>query len=498
MLRYIEFLNNKLNEGMGGFGYSQYPSEYNILDNPTDKGEDGNIESYKSNNKFQSIQNEIKNIISSKLNNKNPNITNIDVENILHKFFELGDQKKLDIKNISDNCNDIKKCALEIYNKYIKYIKIKGDNDNINDVDQDHIMESRLNGKYGFFMFLEIIDIMKNSFINEDYLNTSDYNIFFTTDNIKNKILLLNELEHKKSLDLLYVTLKNIKNSRLSFYFGVKDFILEYGFHDDIKRLVYKTGEFKITSVFLNNIKSFKSIILINNILKNIKLNNLKTLHNVKTDLIYLFDKKFNDITIEDNELLVKRINNNQLSKYYNNDNLIEYFDSWCFKHKWYYTVYNYIDTDEYYTYFYIKIHETDKDFIHLKKYTDIKSITEDKELPTAEIYEPMNREPLNSNPKKIINKKISNKNQSKIDKQKDLIKYYKDLYKVIKIIKKENDKLISYSTKHLYKLVSTYNKSFELIKKDIQWLNDKLIINPDFIENQTEKLEKLKKKFKK
>jgi len=494
---FIKKYNDFIKEGMGGFGYSQYPSEYNILDNPSDKGKDGNIETHKTNNRFQSIQNELKNIISSKLKNGNSNTTNIDVENVLHKFFNLGNHKTTEIKNISDGCSDIKKCALEIYNKYIKYVKLNGNNDNVNDVEQDHIMESKLNGKYGFFMFLDIIDVVKNSFINEDYLNTSNYNIFFTTDNIKNKELLLDELEYKKSLDIAHITLKNIKNSRLSFYFGVKDFIFEYGYHDDIKRLVYKIGEFKITSSFLNNLKSYKSIILINNILKDVKLNNLKTLQTVKNDIIYLFDKKFKDINIESDNLLVKKISNDQLTDYYNGEQLTEYFDSWCFKHKWYYSIQNYTDVDEFYTYFYIKTSNTDMGFNQLKKGTDIKNISEDKETEPSEIYEPMNREPLNSNPK-ILNKKISKKNSTKIEKQKDLIKYYKDLIRVIKTIKKENDKLVSYSTKHLYKLVSTYDKSFDLIKTDIQWLNNKLIKNPDFIDTQTEKLDKMKKKFKK
>ncbi|MCB1713411.1 MAG: hypothetical protein KDH96_13370, partial [Candidatus Riesia sp.] len=65
---------------------------------------------------------------------------------------------------------------------------------------QNHINESEYNGKYGFFLFLEIIDLMKNSFIKENYLNTTDFNLFFTTDKIMDLKKLELNLEFKKSL----------------------------------------------------------------------------------------------------------------------------------------------------------------------------------------------------------------------------------------------------------------------------------------------------------
>lgn len=240
----------------------------------------------------------------------------------------------------------------------------------------DFINENfKLNGKYGFFIFLDVIDELKNSFIKEDYLNKKGFNLFFTTDNIKDKNKLSNILEFKKSLNVTYETLIHIRNLRLSFYFAVSDFKLEYGFHDDLKNMIYKTGETKITSSFLRNLSSYKSITLISNILKNVNLKELEILQKVKLDIKYLFDKKFNDIEILDTNRIVKKINNIELKNYYDKDNIIDYFNSWCFKHKWYYSTYNYIDIDEENTYFYVKTKEKDDELNFIKRKTDIKNI---------------------------------------------------------------------------------------------------------------------------
>lgn len=370
--------------------------------------------------------------------------------------------------------------------------------------------ESKLNGKYGFFIFLDVIDELKNSFIKENYLNVRNYNIFFTTDNIKDKNKLTDLLEFKKSLDVAYQTLIHIRNLRLSFYFAVSDYNLEYGFHDDLKRMVYKIGEFRITSKFLNSLSSYKSITLISKVLQSVKLRDLELLQKVKTDIKYLFDKKFNEIDIIENNIIIKKINNTELKNYYDKDNITEYFDSWCFKHKWYYNTYNYTDVDDNNTYFYVKVKENDETLSLLKK-NDIRNIKKLQEnidddlkhvdqtsTEQPEIYEPMNREPLESPKLKLsqYKKDKNSKTLNKEEKQKELIKYYKALKKVIVSINKDTSKNKTYLTKYLYKIVGEYKKPFDDVKKDLQWLVYKLRENPEFIEEEElTNIEKINKK---
>jgi len=368
--------------------------------------------------------------------------------------------------------------------------------------------ESKLNGKYGFFMFLDIIDEMKNSFIKEDYLNVRNFNIFFTTDNIKDKNKLTDLLKYKRSVDVAYATIQHIRNLRLSFYFGVRDFVLEYGFHDDLKRMVYKVGEFKITSKFLNSLLSYKSITLISRILSNVKLKDLNLLQDVKNDIKYLFDVKFNDIKINHEDKVVKKINNLELKNYYDNDNLSDYFDSWSFKHKWYYSTYNYIDIDDDYTYFYVKIKNKDEYLNLLKRKTDIKNLKKIEEnnvddgnfsdvIPRTTVAEPMITEPLNA-PKLKVTKKDNGEKMNSIEKQKELIRYFKSLKRIIISVNKDMIKNKSYLSKHLYKVVGEYKKPFNDVKKDLQWLVYKLRDDRYFIEKQEEELSKKIEKKKK
>jgi len=132
MITYKQFIQENM-----GTTFGEYPYQYNTLENPTDRGKDGNVDYNRMNNKFQSIQDEIKNIIVS----KNPKWEETDIEKRLQEFFKLGGNKLEQIRSISDNCKDIKKCAKEIYDKYIQNIKINNGNDSINDVQQDSIME---------------------------------------------------------------------------------------------------------------------------------------------------------------------------------------------------------------------------------------------------------------------------------------------------------------------------------------------------------------------
>jgi len=134
--RYKDFIKEG-NVGMGSGYYTEYPYQYNTMDNPSDRGKEGNVEYHKKENMFQNIQDEIKNIIVS----KNPSFDEQQVEDMLMQFFSLGDYKKDKIREISDNCKNIKKCAEKIYNKYSKTIEINNHQDDINDIEQDSVVE---------------------------------------------------------------------------------------------------------------------------------------------------------------------------------------------------------------------------------------------------------------------------------------------------------------------------------------------------------------------
>ena len=447
---------------------------------------------------FQSIQDELKLIIRDHLekNNKDKTVNDADVENLLRHFFQLGDNKNAEIKNISDGCKNVKECAKKIFNDYIKYVRVNYYNKDVVNDAEPTMNESKTNGKYGFFMFLEMIDDMKNSFINENYLNTSDFNLFFTTDNIKDKNKLSDKLEYKRSLDVGYQTLIHIRNLRLSFYFGVRDYILEYGFHDDLKRIVYKIGEFKINSTFLNSVESFKCISLIRNILKQTNLKNLSTLKRAKDDLKYLITDNSGVIQILDQRRVDCTVQKSEI----NIKNYSEYFDSWCLKHPWYYTTYNYVDEEQDIVHFLVKIKDADTDLNLIKKRTDIKQLLkEDKESSNPVVRDKMTVEPqkaskLNSRRMKDMakNNPYLNKNKKKDQKSeadKNRINYFKDLKKAVIKIDKDQNKDNGYLTKYMYPIVQKFNKPLSDVKNDILWMNGKLRENPNFVEDQIERL---------
>jgi hypothetical protein len=472
-MKYLKEFN-----GMGSNYYTEYPYQYNTIDNPTDRGKDGNLEHYRKVNNFQRIQNELVKIIMDK-----KSLDLLDSEKVMYKFFELGNDKNKNIRNISDRCKNSKKCAEEIYKSFIKYVEIQsGENISENYVNN----EFKMGGKYTFFMFLLVIDELKNSFVKEDYLNIKDFNLFFTTDHIKNKTNLINLLQYKKTLEYGYDTFIKLKQHRLSFYFGIKDYILEYGFHDDMKRIIWKIGEFKMTNVFLKNLSSYKSIVLISKILNNINLKELILLQKIKTDIKELFGINTGQCLIEDELRVVKKINNIELLNYYRDNKISDYFNNWCSNFKWFYNTYNYVFTDEDNTYFYVKLKKSDSGLNYLNKKLSIKYLSEDKEVLRSEIYEPLNREPLNSDKPDVREKPKGKKLPN--NKNDFLKKYYVDLNKVLEKIKKEKDKNNSYLSKFLYPIVDKYQKKFNDVKKDLQWLIYKLNKNPNFIEDYVEK----------
>ena len=97
----------------------------------------------KKEGKFQEVQDQMKLILKPILLKKNPNCDDTDVEKVSDSFFNLGDNKAQEVKKMVDNCKDVKQCAQEIVNKYLKYVKINfNTKDNVNNVEQDSVMSS--------------------------------------------------------------------------------------------------------------------------------------------------------------------------------------------------------------------------------------------------------------------------------------------------------------------------------------------------------------------
>lgn len=201
-------------------------------------------------------------------------------------------------------------------------------------------------GKNGFFMFLEVIDEMKMNFIkSSNYLNIGNYLYFFTTEYIKNKEQLFDIIVDLSSIEILFKTYKNIKDNRLSFFIGIKDNILEYGFQDDMTLLVYKTGYFKINNNFLKNLNSFKCLSLIDGILKITNLNNLNLLHEIKKSLFYWYKDEGQPFVL--NNIIVKKSIDKSVVKHLKPHELLYKYERWCEKFKWFNKVYYYIDNDD-------------------------------------------------------------------------------------------------------------------------------------------------------
>lgn len=199
----------------------------------------------------------------------------------------------------------------------------------------------KLDGKNAFFMFLNLIDEMRMNFIkSSNYLNVGKYQLFLTTETIKNKIEFVNYFRDSLSLKTTCDTAQKIKDDRISHYFGLKNNILEYGFYDSIKNSVYKTGEFETNNKFINNLKSYKCISLVENILKNININDLLFLQEIKSALKYWYENK-GDILILNNKVIRKSIHKDEIE---NNENLLKPYEKWCEKFKWINKVYYYID----------------------------------------------------------------------------------------------------------------------------------------------------------
>jgi len=215
----------------------------------------------------------------------------------------------------------------------------------------------KLDGRHGFFMFLKLIDDLKFNFIKTNhYFNVGKYLIFFTTENIKNKDKFYDFFRDCLSIKITCDTAINLKDKRISFYFGVKDNKLEYGFQDDSNRDIYKTGEFEVDYKYVRSLRSYKCLVLIENLLKNFNMKNLTLLHEIKLNLKNWYEGDGKIIIISD-DVLKKTISKDILKEELKDVNgLLRKYENWCEKFKWVNKVFYYIDNDEDNVTFYIKI----------------------------------------------------------------------------------------------------------------------------------------------
>jgi len=211
-----------------------------------------------------------------------------------------------------------------------------------------------VDGRYGFYMFLYSLDELKFTFIKTgDYLNTGNFLYFFRTEIIRTSIDVLDNFEFKDSNKYTFRTYNKLKDERLSFYFGVRNGILEYGFYNDMKDVIYKTGQFEIKDQELRSIKSYKCLVLINGVLQLTNTRTLKILHEVKNDLKNLFPEvNSKGVTILTTQRLRKTFQKDQIKE----EKLDKYFSDWCNKFPWGKKVESYIDDSEDIVSFYIKI----------------------------------------------------------------------------------------------------------------------------------------------
>ena len=213
----------------------------------------------------------------------------------------------------------------------------------------------QLDGKNGFFMFLKLMDELKMDFIKTNhYLNIGKYSYFFTTEAFKSKTA-IDLFDDAMSLRVTLKTLQENSDKRLSFYFGVKGYNLEYGICDDMSHEVYKTGTFEIDNKYLTRLKSYKCLVMIQGILQNSNIRNLTILHEIRTNFANWFPDS-GQITILNDSIMRKSVPKKMVEdkKW---DNILFKYEQWCEKFKWINKVDYYMDEeDEDTIFFYIKV----------------------------------------------------------------------------------------------------------------------------------------------
>jgi len=211
-------------------------------------------------------------------------------------------------------------------------------------------------GKLSFNIFMDIIDETDLLFIKYDFYNVGEYSYFFTTEKIKYNYKLLDLLKRRRSLSHAYHTLSELKNMRLSLYFGIKKKTLFYGFFNEDTNYVYKVGSFLVSSSYIKKLSNsiFKNI---REILVKVDLKKINMLHDIKNDFNDFFPEIPIDIKIKDKYILSKQYNleifkQEDITELNMNYTLL----TWARKFKWFNLVYTFVNITDKYVYFYIKL----------------------------------------------------------------------------------------------------------------------------------------------
>jgi len=213
-----------------------------------------------------------------------------------------------------------------------------------------------LSGLAGFDIFLDIINDLGLLFIKHDYLNIGDYSYFFTTEKIEDNYDVANLLKRKRSLKTAYLTISNIKEMRLSFYFGVKRKTLFYGFYNEDTHYVYKVGVFNVNSSYLRKLRS-SCLKNIKQILHDSNMIKMNRLHQIRNDFETLFPEVDSELKIKEGYIVSKKYS----TELFNDDDLDETKMNYTLlvftrKFNWYHKVYSFVNITDNNVYFLIKL----------------------------------------------------------------------------------------------------------------------------------------------
>lgn len=163
-----------------------------------------------------------------------------------------------------------------------------------------------LSGKHAFLMFLQIVSNHDYHFIlNDHYTKLYKYHLFFSTETIKNVEEYVEIFKYKHSLALAYKALLEVKNQKLSFFFGLRDnSTVRYGFVDLDTQRSYIVGEFGVSGTYFRSVSKYKALRFINKILQDTNVKKLPTLAKVKHDLKSFYKDKKCKITIDDSRVI--------------------------------------------------------------------------------------------------------------------------------------------------------------------------------------------------
>lgn len=210
--------------------------------------------------------------------------------------------------------------------------------------------------KYSFNIFIDVINQFNLLFLKNNYLNIKDYYCFFMSERFNKNQELLDILKRKKSLELAYNTLNEIKDKKLAFYFAFKNNTFEYGFIDILKNEIYKIGQFNEEFDYIKKIINNNCFKVIRKEINNFNINDISLLHNIKKSFKYLF--KINpDVKIIDNRIICNSYN---IEHFHVDDRceqkLTILLTQWCEKFPWNNYIYTYVRIYEKDIKFFIKI----------------------------------------------------------------------------------------------------------------------------------------------